>query len=158
MDSVESKAEHTWRVYALDRKTGKVLWEQVAHDGVPKVKRHMKATHANSTPATDGKHVVALFGSEGLYCYDLDGKLQWKKDLGVLDAGWFYDPSYQWEYGSSPVIYKNLVIVQADIQKGSFIAAYDLADGRQVWRTDRDEIPSWATPYGLRERTAAPSW
>jgi outer membrane protein assembly factor BamB len=149
VDSVESKAEHSWRVLALDRKTGKVLWEKVAHTGVPQVKRHMKATHANSTPATDGEHVVALFGSAGLYCYKADGKLKWKKDLGVLDAGWFYDPSYQWEYGASPIIYKNLVIVQADLQKGSFIAAYDLADGRQVWRTDRDEIPSWATPTVL---------
>lgn len=146
VDSVESKAEHSWRVLAIDRKTGKVLWERVAHTGVPQVKRHMKATHANSTPATDGKHVVALFGSAGLYCYGVDGTLQWKKDLGVLDAGWFYDPSYQWEYGASPILYKNLVIVQADLQKGSFIAAYDLADGRQVWRTERDEIPSWATP------------
>lgn len=146
VDSVESKSEHTWKVYGLDRKTGKILWEKVAHQGVPKVKRHMKATHANSTPATDGKHLVVLFGSEGLYCYDLDGKLEWKKDLGLLDSGWFYDPSYQWEYGSSPVIYKNMVIVQVDIQKGSFIAAYDVKDGRQIWRTDRDEIPSWASP------------
>lgn len=146
VDSVESKAEHTWKVLAVDRKTGKILWEKVAHSGVPQVKRHMKATHANSTPATDGQHVVALFGSAGLYCYKADGTLKWKKDLGVLDAGWFYDPSYQWEYGASPIIYKNLVIVQADLSKGSFIAAYDLADGRQVWRTDRDEIPSWATP------------
>ncbi|HSF40673.1 MAG TPA: PQQ-binding-like beta-propeller repeat protein [Thermoanaerobaculia bacterium] len=146
VDSVESKAVQTWKVYALDKKTGKVLWEQTATTGVPKVKRHMKATHANSTPATDGKHVVALFGSEGLYCWDTDGKLLWKKDLGTLDAGWFYDPSYQWEYGSSPVLYKDRVIVQADIQKGSFLAAYDLKDGRQVWRTERDEIPSWASP------------
>ncbi len=148
VDSVESesKIEHSWRVFALDRKTGKVLWERVAYTGVPKIKRHIKATHANSTPATDGQHIVALFGSEGLYCYDFDGKLLWKKDLGVLDSGWFYDPSYQWEHGSSPVLYKNLVIVQADLQKGSFIAAYDLKDGHQVWRTDRDENPSWATP------------
>ena len=146
VDSVESKAVQTWKIYALDKKTGKVLWEKTASTGVPKVKRHMKATHANSTPATDGKHVVALFGSEGLYCWDLSGKLLWKKDLGTLDAGWFYDPTYQWEYGSSPILWKNLVIVQADIQKGSFLAAYDLTDGKQVWRTERDEIPSWATP------------
>ena len=146
VEPVESKPEHSWRVLALDRKTGKVLWERVAHSGVPQVKRHPKATHANSTPATDGEHVVALFGSAGLFCYGVDGTLHWKKDLGVLDAGWFYDPSYQWEYAASPILYKNLVIVQADLQKGSFIAAYDLKDGRQVWRTERDEIPSWATP------------
>jgi outer membrane protein assembly factor BamB len=89
---------------------------------------------------------VALFGSAGLFCYDTAGKLLWKKDIGVLDAGWFYDPSYQWEHGSSPVIWQDLVIVQADLSKGSFLAAYSLADGREVWRTERDEIPSWASP------------
>ena len=155
VDSVESKAEHSWRILAIDRRTGKVLWVRVAHTGVPLVKRHMKATHANSTPATDGKHVVALFGSAGLYCYGVDGTLLWKKDLGVLDAGWFYDPSYQWEHGASPILYRNLVIVQADLQKGSFIAAYDLADGRQVWRTEREEIPSWATPSVFETATRA---
>lgn len=146
VDSVESTAEQSWRLYALDRKSGKILWQQTAASGVPKVKRHLKSTHANSTPTADGRHVVALFGSAGLYCYDHSGKLKWKKDLGVLDAGWFYDPSYQWEYGSSPVIWKDRVIVQADLQKSSFLAAFDLETGKELWRTQRDEIPSWATP------------
>lgn len=139
-------SKHTWKVYGLDKKSGKIIWERTAHEGVPKVKRHTKATQANSTPATDGKHLVVLFGAEGLYCYDLDGKLLWKKDIGMLDGGWFYDPDYQWGHGSSPIIYKNLVIVQCDIQKDSFIAAYNIKDGKQVWLTSRDEIPSWGTP------------
>ena len=143
---VKDDPRHTWKVYALDKQTGKILWERIASEGLPKVKRHPKSTHASSTPVTDGKYLVALFGSEGLFAYDLNGKLLWKQDLGVLDAGWFYDPDYQWEYGSSPIIYRNLVIVQADIQKNSFIAAYDLKTGKQVWKTVRDEIPSWATP------------
>lgn len=146
VDPVENPARHTWKVYCLDKQTGKILWERVAYEGVPKVKRHPKATHASSTPATDGRHLIVLFGSEGLYCYDLNGKLLWKQDVGVLDAGWFYDPDYQWEYASSPIIYKNLVIVQADIQKDSFIAGYDLKTGKQVWKTPREEIPSWGTP------------
>lgn len=146
VDPVENPAKHTWKVYCLDKQTGKILWERVAYEGIPKVKRHPKATHASSTPATDGRHLIVLFGSEGLYCYDLNGKLLWKQDLGVLDAGWFYDPDYQWEYASSPIIYKNLVIVQADIQKNSFIAGYDLKTGKQVWKTPREEIPSWGTP------------
>ena len=139
-------SKHSWHVYSLDKRTGKVVWDQIAAEGVPKVKRHIKSTHASSTPATDGKYVVAFFGSEGLFCYDLNGKLQWKKDLGTLDAGWFYDPDYQWGTASSPIIYKNLVIIQCDVQKNSFIAAYDLKDGRQVWMTPREEIPSWGTP------------
>lgn len=146
VDSADESSRHSWRVYALDRRTGKVLWERTAYEGVPRIKRHIKSSHANSTPVTDGRRLVALFGSEGLYCYDLEGKLLWKQDLGVLDAGWFYDPSYQWAPGSSPVIYGDLVIVQADIQKGSFIAAYDLKDGRRRWITPREEIPSWGTP------------
>ncbi len=146
VDPVKEDGKHTWKVYALDKRTGKILWERTAYEGIPKVKRHPKSTHAASTPATDGKNLVVLFGSEGLYSYDLNGKLIWKQDLGVLDAGWFYDPDYQWEYGSSPIIYKNLIIVQADIQKNSFIAAYDLKTGKQVWKTKREEIPSWGTP------------
>jgi outer membrane protein assembly factor BamB len=143
---VKDDPKHTWKVYALDKLKGTILWERIAYEGIPKVKRHPKSSHAASTPATDGKYLVVSFGSEGLYTYDLNGKLLWKQDLGVLDAGWFYDVDYQWEYGSSPIIYKNLVIVQADIQKNSFIAAYDLKNGKLVWKTPREEIPSWGTP------------
>ena len=143
---VKDDPKHIWKVYALDKKSGKILWERVAFEGLPKVKRHPKSTHADSTPVTDGKYLVVLFGSNGLFAYDLKGKLLWKQDLGVLDSGWFYDPDYQWEHGSSPVIYKDLVIVQADVQKDSFIAAYSLKNGKQVWKTSRDEISSWGTP------------
>jgi outer membrane protein assembly factor BamB len=155
VDTDKDTSPHTWHVYCLDLRTGKILWDRVAHQGVPKTKRHIKSTHANSTPATDGKNVVAFFGSEGLYCYDLNGKLIWKKDLGVLDAGWFYDPDYQWATASSPVIYKGMVIIQCDVQKNSFIAAFDLKDGREIWRTPREEIPSWGTPtiYEGKTRT-----
>ena len=139
-------SKHTWKVFCLDKTSGKILWERVAYAGAPKVKRHTKATQANSTPVTNGKYVVALFGAEGMYCYDMDGKLIWKKDLGFLDSGWFYDPDYQWGHGSSPIIFDDLVIVQCDIQKNSFIAAYRLNNGKQAWLVARDEIPSWATP------------
>jgi len=138
--------KHTWRIYALDKQTGRVIWEKTAYEGVPRAKRHVKATQANSTPATDGRYVVALFGSEGLACYDLNGKLLWKQDLGVLNPGLWDDPSSSWGHASSPVIYRDLVIVQADGHKQSFIAAFNLKDGRQVWRVERGEITSWATP------------
>jgi outer membrane protein assembly factor BamB len=118
----------------------------VAHEGVPKIKRHTKGSHANCTPATDGSHLVVCFGSEGLYCYDFAGKLLWKRDLGVLDSGFFFDADYQWGFGSSPIFYRNLVILQCDVGKNSFIAAYDVKTGNQVWQTSRDEIPSWGTP------------
>lgn len=155
VDSDKDVSKHSWHVYCVDKGTGKILWDKVATEGVPKIKRHIKATHANSTPATDGKYVVAFFGAEGLYCYDVKGKLQWKKDLGALDSGWFYDPDYQWGMASSPIIYKNLVILQCDVQKDSFIAAYDIKTGKEVWKTSREEIPSWGTPtiYEGKTRT-----
>ena len=137
---------HEWHVYCLDKKTGKIAWQQTANTGVPKIKRHMKSTHANSTLATDGQHLVAFFGSEGLYAYDLKGKLLWKKDLGVLDAGFYMVPEAQWETGSSPVIHDGIVIVQADVQKGSFLAAFDVRDGKELWRSARSDVPTWGTP------------
>ncbi len=143
---VQDDSVHRWKVYCLDRKSGRVRWDRTAHAGAPKVKRHTKATHANSTMATDGKHVVAFFGSEGLYCYDPEGKLLWKRDFGVLDSGYFAVPAAQWGFASSPVIWKDRVIVQCDVQKGSFLAALDLKSGRELWRTDRRDVPTWSTP------------
>ncbi len=152
---VKDDPKHTWKVYALDKLTGKILWERIAYAGLPKVKRHPKSTHSDSTPATDGKYLVVLFGSHGLYTYDLNGKLLWKNDVGVLDSGWFYDPDYQWEHASSPIIYRDLVIIQADIQKDSFIAAYSLKNGKLVWKTPREEISSWGTPTIYEGKTRA---
>jgi outer membrane protein assembly factor BamB len=146
VEPVNDSSKHSWRLIALDKKSGKVLWEKVAHEGIPKTKRHPKSSQASATPVTDGRHVIVSFGSQGLYAYDLDGKLLWQKDLGVLNSGWFFDPDYEWGIGSSPIIYKNLVIVQCDIQKNSFLAALDTDTGKEVWRTERDEIPSWSTP------------
>jgi outer membrane protein assembly factor BamB len=143
---VEDDTAHSFRLLRLDRKTGKIVWERTAHDGVPKVKRHTKSSHANPTPATDGKHVVAFFGSEGLYAYDMTGKLLWNKDLGLLDSGYYVVPDAQWAFASSPVIHDGRVIVQCDVQKGSFLAAFDVKTGAELWRVAREDVPSWSTP------------
>ncbi|HET6977121.1 MAG TPA: PQQ-binding-like beta-propeller repeat protein [Pyrinomonadaceae bacterium] len=139
-------ARHTWMIFALDKRTGRVLWSDKAYEGVPRAKRHVKATQANSTPATDGRVVVAVFGSEGLACYDTTGKLLWKQDLGVLNPGLWDDKESSWGHASSPIIYRDLVIVQADGHKQSYIAAFNLKDGKQAWRIERNEITSWSTP------------
>ena len=144
--SVQDDTPHEWRVYCLNKKTGAIVWQRTAHTGVPKIKRHMKNSHANSTLATDGQRLVAFFGSEGVYAYDLTGKLLWQKDLGVLDAGFYMVPEAQWETGSSPVIHDGVVIIQADVQKGSFLAAFDVKDGRELWRVSRSDVPTWGTP------------
>ncbi len=138
--------KHAWKMYALDKRTGKILWERTAHEGMPRARRHVKATQANATPATDGRVVVALMGSEGLYAYDFAGKLLWKQDLGVLNPGLWDDKNSSWGHGSSPVIHDGRVIVQADAHAQSFIAAYDLKTGQQAWKVERNEITSWSTP------------
>ena len=144
--AAEDNGEQEWRVLCLDKNTGQLLWEKTSHAGRPKIKRHTKASHANATVATDGRHVVAHFGSEGLYCDDQDGVLLWKKDFGVLDSGYYTVPSAQWGYGNSPVIHDGRLIVQCDVQTNSFVASYDLRDGRELWRTPRAEVPTWCTP------------
>src|ERR1017187_4978577 len=103
---------HQWNVICLERATGKVLWERTAYQGVPKEKRHIKSTYANATPATDGRIVVAFFGSQGLYAYSLAGDLLWKRDLGRFDVGAYNAPAFEWGTASSPILYKDLVIVQ----------------------------------------------
>jgi outer membrane protein assembly factor BamB len=144
--SVDDNSRHSWQVLCLNKSDGKVLWKQTAHEGVPKVKRHPKSSHANSTPATDGKHLVCFFGAEGLFCYDLEGNLLWRKDFPQLDSGYFAAPDAQWGFGSSPVIHDGKVVIQCDVQTNSFIAALDIKDGRELWRTARTDVPTWSTP------------
>jgi outer membrane protein assembly factor BamB len=146
VDSVDDVSEHSFRVICLNKNDGSLLWEREATRGVPQVKRHLKSTHANCTVATNGTQVVAFFGGEGLYCYSPSGELLWKMEPGKLDSGWFYDKSYQWGFASSPVIFQDMVVIQCDVQEDSYVAALALADGREIWKTMRDEIPGWSTP------------
>ncbi|HSZ59086.1 MAG TPA: PQQ-binding-like beta-propeller repeat protein [Tepidisphaeraceae bacterium] len=143
---VEDEKPFEWKLLCVNLDSGAIVWKRTAASGPAKIKRHPKSSHANCTAATDGKHVVAFFGSEGLYCFDMDGKPLWQKDLGVLDAGFYMVPEAQWEFGSSPVIEADRVIVQCDTQKNSFVASFSLEDGRELWRTARDEVPTWSTP------------
>src|SRR5262245_1769472 len=145
-DASDDKSEHQWKLICLDKKTGKILWDRIAFKGAPLEKRHIKSTYANSTPATDGRYVVAFFGSQGLYAYDLKGRELWKKDLGRINAGAYDLPDYEWGTASSPIIYKDLVFVQCDQQKGSFLIAVNIKSGETVWKTPREELPSWGTP------------
>jgi outer membrane protein assembly factor BamB len=145
-DASKDRSPHRWMVYSIDKKNGKIVWEQVAYQGEPIEKRHIKATYANSTPATDGRIVVAWFGSQGVYAYTFNGKFLWKVDVGRVDMGAYDIPTYEWGPASSPIIWQNLVILQCDTQKDSFLLALDAATGKTVWKTDRQELPSWGTP------------
>lgn len=154
-DASDDRSPHQWKLYALDRTSGRILWERTAYEGRPREKRHVKGTYANATPATDGRYVVAFFGSQGLYAYHVDGRPAWKQDLGILNAGAYNLPEYEWGNASSPIIDAGRVIVQCDVQGQSFVQAFDLETGRPIWRTNRDELPSWSTPSVLRDAGAA---
>jgi outer membrane protein assembly factor BamB len=146
-EEIEEKTEHRWLALAFDKKTGDKLWETEIGRAVPLTKRHFKSTQANSSPATDGEHVVVVFPTAGLACLGMDGKIHWKHELGGLNAGGFNDPGLQWGFAASPIIYDGKVILQVDVHDGPYLAAWDLASGKPLWRTERPGIaPSWSTP------------
>jgi len=146
IEPVNDDSEHEWKVYCLDKGTGEVIWEKLSFKGIPEQKRHPKSSHANCSVATDGDFVLAWFGSEGLYCYDMQGQELWSKDFGVLRSTFFRVESAEWEFASSPIIYEDKVIIQCDVMENSFIALYDAKSGKELWKKERDEYPGWCTP------------
>ena len=150
-DASGDRSVHQWKVYCLDKKTGKILWEKTAIRSEPIEKRHIKATYADSTPVTNGRYVIAFFGSQGVYAFDMEGEFLWSRDLGHLDLGAYRDPSYEWGTASSPIIFEDLVILQCDTQGDSFVTGLDIQTGETVWKAERDELPSWGTPTVYRQ-------
>lgn len=145
-DSMGADRSHAFKVLSLDRDTGKILWERTAYEGTVYDNRHRKGSYASPTPVTDGRYVYAFFGSEGLYCYDFDGQLIWKVNLGGMGT-------VGMGTGTSPVLYENLLIVQCDQEfdgQGSFVIALDKRTGKQVWKADRKDPVTWATPVVIR--------
>lgn len=144
-DSLGANKKHTFKVVALNRDSGKILWQATAWEGTPYDDRHRKSSYAASTPATDGKLVYAYFGSEGMYAYDFNGKLAWKADVGKL-------ANLGMGTATSPILFENLVILQCDEDngEGSFIVALDKKTGKQVWKTPRKIQISWSTPLLVR--------
>ena len=146
-ESAKDTGEWAWQVLCLQLETGEILWTKEARVGQPAIKRHLKASHVNCSPATDGQFVIAFFASEGLYCFDLDGQLIWKRDFGKLVSGPYNAPALEWGFASSPIIHNGLVIVQCDCLNTNFVAILDLKTGNEIRRIDRrGEVATWSTP------------
>jgi outer membrane protein assembly factor BamB len=145
-DASEDRSSQQWKLIAYDKKTGAIRWDRVAAEGVPLNKRHIKSTYASATPATDGRIVVATFGSMGLHAFDVAGNFLWKVDYGRINLGAYDLPAFEWGPASSPIIWNGLVIIQIDTQADSFLLAVKADTGETVWKTDREELPSWGTP------------
>lgn len=153
-DAAEDDGTQSWVVLCYDRLSGKELWRKTAHEGPPRATRHIKATHANTSLAVQGQHLVAFFGSEGLYCYDLDGNLLWNRDLGVINISKY---GIGWGYASSPAVAKDHIVVVCDDPEKPFLAALSLSTGDELWRVSRKDVceRSWGTPliHSTPERT-----
>ena len=131
---------HDFTVLALDRGTGKVVWEKSVYKTLPHEGGHFTASLASNSPVADGEHVFAFFGSHGLYCLDWGGALVWKTDLGEMHS------KHGHGEGSSPVLHGDTLVVNWDHEEQSFIVAFDKRTGKQRWKVVRDEVTSWATP------------
>lgn len=131
---------HRFRVLALNREDGSIAWDTVVKETVPHEGGHRSGSPVSSSPVTDGEHIYANFGSHGLYCLGLDGKIEWTVDLGMMRT------RYQYGEGSSPTVYGDKLIVNCDQEGDSFIATFDKNTGEELWRSARDEATTWGTP------------
>ena len=160
-EAADDNGEQSWVVLCYDKQTGRELWRQVAKRGLPRATRHAKATHANTSVAVQGDRVVAFFGSEGLYCYDLEGKLLWKRDLGVVDISKY---GIGWGYASSPAIYQDRIALICDDPNNPYLVVLRLSDGEELWRVARNDIceRNWSTPLihptGERTQVVVNGW
>jgi len=154
--AVTPRGVHRFMVLAIDRKTGKTIWERVAREQEPHEGSHVdNGSWASSSPITDGERVYAYFESFGLYAYDMNGTKVWEKDLGDKRM------RNQFGEGSTPVLYRDRLFIVWDHQGQSFIVALDARTGDEVWRANREEIDTWATPlvveHGGRAQVIAPA-
>jgi outer membrane protein assembly factor BamB len=144
-----TEAPNTWHrfvVLALDRKTGKVLWEKLCTERVPHEGHHNTHNYAAGSPATDGERLVVSFGSFGIFCFDLKGNLLWEKQLGRQET------RLGWGEAVTPALRSGRVFVNWDHEAGSFITALDATSGEELWKVERDEPSSWATPLVVEHK------
>jgi len=138
--SGRASVEQEFKLLAISRADGSIVWERTANRAVPHDGKQQNNSYASSSATTDGEVIIAYFGSWGLYCYDMEGHLKWSKDLGdMYTRGGFGE-------GATPALHGDTIVVQWDHERQSFIAAFDKDTGDELWRKDRDEVSSWGTP------------
>ncbi len=137
---------HQFVVLSFDRRTGKLRWRQTAAERVPHEGHHPSHSYAAGSPTTDGKYLYVSFGSFGVYCYDLEGKLRWQRDLGRLNT------RLGWGEAVTPVIHAGSLLLNWDQEENSALYCLDAATGKTRWKADRDEKTSWNTPLVVEHK------
>lgn len=129
-----------FQVLCLDRKSGKTIWTTTVSEEIPHEGGHPDASQASNSPVTDGKHIYAHFGSRGLYCLDMKGKVKWKKRFGKMTT------RNEFGEGSSPALHGDALVINWDHEGEDFVAAFNKKTGKQLWKVERDEPTNWSTP------------
>lgn len=139
-DNLNVSQRWSFVALAVDRVSGKIKWQRELHNAIPHEGSHVSGSLASASPVTDGKHLIVSFGSYGIYCLDMEGKLLWEQTVGVLNT------KHGHGEGASPTMYKDTVIVNCDHEGQSFLITFDVKDGKERWRVKRDEVTSWSSP------------
>lgn len=144
-DNLPVTQRHRFVLLCLRRGDGKILWRRDLHEALPHEGGHRTASLASASPLTDGRHVFAFFGSYGLFCLDLDGKLVWTRQLGRMQS------KHGHGEGASPALFEQTLVVNWDHEGESFVVALDKSSGKDIWRVQRNEVTSWASPIVVRQ-------
>lgn len=139
-DNLPVTSRHKFVGILLDRKSGEIVWQKELAEALPHEGGHRSGSLASASPATDGKHLFAYFGSYGLFCLDMQGNVIWNQSLGLMNT------KHGHGEGSSPAVYDGTIVVNQDHEKQSFVAAFDVTTGKEKWRVKRDEVTSWSSP------------
>jgi outer membrane protein assembly factor BamB len=141
MSGTKTDVIHEFKVILVDRQTGKIDWETTVAKEWPQESTHNLGSWASNSPCTDGEFIYAYFGSRGLFCLDFAGNIIWERDFGQMEKHMSFGE------GASPYLYKNKLFIQWDHNGESFLYAIDKNTGKDLWKIERDEATSWASPF-----------
>lgn len=146
-DNIPVSRRQQFAALAIDRETGTVVWQRVLREAFPHDGGgHYTGSLASQSPVTDGKRLYVSFGSEGIFALDWQGAVVWERDLGKMY------PVHGHGEGSSPAVWRDLLFVNWDHERESFLVALDSGTGEERWRVARDEITSWGSPVIIDHR------
>ncbi len=133
--------KYQYKLLAIHRHSGKIAWKKTVREALPvEDSHHRTASFSSNTGITDGDHLYAFFGSQGIYCFDFNGNLKWERDLGDMRT------RNSFGEGSSLAMQGNTLVINWDHEGDSFIVALDKRSGKELWRRERNEPTSWSTP------------